>query len=176
VGLTLLSVKRRKTKIAKSPARIVSAETLAVFLNLMKQRVHQLVAEGLPRKLRGKYDLDECARFYIRYLQAAIEKKAIPLEAGVMATEQQERVRSMRAIADLREIELAEKRGHLVAIDDVERELTELVATTKARIMSVPARLAGELLGETSRTMAQAKIEKALKETLAQLASRGGTK
>lgn len=151
----------------------MNAEKLALFLNLTKQRVHQLVAEGLPRKLRGKYDLDECAQWYIRYLQAVIEKKAIPLDEGQVATEQQEKVRNMRASADLKEIELAQRRGQLVAIDDVEKEMADLVLNTKARIMSVPARLAPELLGETSRVMAQAKIEKALKESLAQLASRG---
>lgn len=150
----------------------MNAERLAVFLNLTKQRVHQLVAEGLPRKLRGKYDLDASAQWYIRYLQAAIEKKALPLEPGVMATEQQEKIRNMRAAADLKELELARQRGQLISIDDVEKEMADLVLTTKARIMSVAPRLAPELLGETSRVMAQAKIEKALKDSLVQLASK----
>lgn len=150
----------------------MNAEKLAVFLNLTKQRVHQLVAEGLPRELRGKYDLDKCAQWYIRYLQAVIEKKAIPLEEGEYASEQKERVRKMRADADLKEIELGRQRGQLVAIEDVEKEMTDLVLTTKARILSVAPRLAPELLGETSRVMAQAKIEKALKESLVQLASK----
>ncbi|MGA3295263.1 MAG: hypothetical protein ABSE45_14945 [Candidatus Acidiferrales bacterium] len=168
-------MKKRKREVPATKPAIVNAEKLAAFFNLTKQRVHQLVAEGLPRELRGKYDREKCAQWYIRYLQAAIEKKAIPLEPGAFATEQQEKVRNMRAAADLKEIDLAQRRGQLVAIDDVEREMTDLVLTTKARIMSVPARLAPELLGETSRVMAQAKIEKALKEALVQLASKGET-
>lgn len=163
---------RAKRKKADGAA-LLNAVALAEFLNLTKQRVHQLVAEGLPRELRGKYALDKCARWYIRYLQAAIEKKAIPLEPGVLATEQQEKVRNMRAGADLKELELARQRGQLVAIEDVEKEMADLVLATKARIMSVAPRLAPELLGEMSRVMAQAKIEKALKESLAQLASKG---
>lgn len=166
-------VRKRKREVAPANPEIVNAEKLALFFNLTKQRVHQLVAEGLPRELRGKYDQDKCAQWYIRYLQAVIEKKAIPLEPGTFATEQQEKVRNMRMSADLKEIQLAERRGQLVAIEDVEKEMADLVLTTKARIMSVPARLAPDLLGETSRVMAQAKIEKALKESLAQLASRG---
>lgn len=153
--------------------RILNAVLLAEFLNLTKQRVHQLVAEGLPRKLRGKYDLDKCVRWYIRYLQAAIEKKAIPMEGDELVSEQRERVRKMRLDADLKEITLARERGQLVAIESVKKELSDLVLTTKARIMSVAPRLAPELLGETSRVMAQAKIEKALKESLAQLANKG---
>lgn len=156
----------------ENATRILNAEKLAAFMNLSKQRVHQLVAEGLPRKLRGKYDLYECAQWYIKYLQAVIEKKAIPMDEGEYASEQKERVRKMRFDADLKEIELARQRGQLVAIADVENEITNLALTTKARIMAVAPRLAPELLGESSRVMAQAKIEKALKEALAQLVSK----
>jgi len=163
----------RKPKPPKpEKPRIVNAVALAELLNLTKQRVHQLVAEGLPRELRGKYDLDKAVRWYVRYLQAAIEKKAIPLEGDELVSEQRERVRKMRLDADLKEIELARERGELVAIADVEKEIADLVLATKARIMAVPARLAAELLGETSRVMAQAKIERALKDSLVQLANR----
>ncbi len=151
----------------------MNAEKLAAFVNLTKQRVHQLVAEGLPRELRGKYDFDKCVRWYIRYLQSAIEKKAVPLEGDELVSEARERIRKMRLDADLKEIQLSRERGQLVAIDDVEKEMMDLVLVTKARIMAVAPRLAPELLGETSRVMAQAKIEKALKDSLVQLASKG---
>ena len=163
-------VRKRGTVAA---ARVCNAIALAEFFGLTKQRVHQLVAEGLPRELRGKYDLDKAARWYIRYLQAAIEKRAIPMDGDELVSEQKERVRKLRLDADLKEIELARERGQLVAVEDVEKELSDLVLTTKARIMAVAPRLAPELLGETSRVMAQAKVEKALKDALAQLASKG---
>src|SRR6185437_17028327 len=102
-GLDFTLVKKKKLGAAQSKAAIVNAEKLAVFFNLTKQRVHQLVAEGLPRELRGKYDQDKCAQWYIRYLQAVIEKKAVPLEPGIFATEQQEKVRNMRMTAELKE-------------------------------------------------------------------------
>lgn len=153
-------------------ARTCNAIALAEYFGLTKQRVHQLVAEGLPRELRGKYDQDKATRWYIRYLQAAIEKRAIPMEGDELVSEQKQRVRKMKADADLKEIELAKQRGQLVAIEDVEKDMSDLVLTTKARIMAVAPRLAPDLLGETSRVMVQAKLEKALKEALAQLASR----
>lgn len=155
-----------------SNAKYVNAEELAAFFGLTKQRVHQLVAEGMQRELRGKYDRDKCTRWYIHFLQHALEKKAIPLEGGELASEQHERVRKLRLDADMKEIALARERGQLVAIEDVEKKMTDLVLTTKARIMAVPARLAPDMLGESSRVMAQAKIEKALKESLAHLAGR----
>lgn len=153
-----------------SKTQRVNAERLAELFGVTKQRVHQLVEKGLPREMRGKYDLNKCVRWYIRFLQTALEKRAVPLEGGELASEQMERVRKMRLDADLKEIQVARERKQLVAVDDVEKEFADLVLATKARIMSLPARLAPDLLGETSRVVAQAKIEKALKESLAQLA------
>ncbi len=76
----------------------------------------------------------------------------------------------LRADANLREMELAKESGQLLALSDVEAMLTDLVLTTKARVMALAPRLAPELVGETSRIMIQAKIEKACKEVLAYMA------
>lgn len=165
-----MRTKQGKEKVR--PRLLVNAEKLAIIVNLTKSRVFQLVAEGMPKELRGKYDVDKCTGWYVRYLQAALEKKAVPMDGRGMVSEREERVRNLRAAADLKEIELARARGLLVSIEDVEREMTDLVLTTKARVMAVAPRLAPELLSETSRVMAQAKIEKSLKEALLHLADR----
>ena len=148
----------------------VDVKKIASALNLDERRVQQLVTYGMPRAARGQYDPVKCMLFYIRYLQAALEKKSVPTADGGYAGEREERVRLLRAEADLKEIELAKERGQLVAIQDVEMEITDLVLTTKARIMAIPHRLAPELVGEQSRVMIQAKIEKACRESLAYLA------
>ena len=139
-------MKRKKPKDEK--ARIVGIKEIAVILNLSVARIQQLVQEGLPKKLRGKYDRDDCSGWYIRYLQALVEKKAIVDEGGkIFATEREERLRLLRADADLREIELARERAELVSIAEVEREIADLMLTTKARVMAVAPRLAPELVG-----------------------------
>jgi phage terminase Nu1 subunit (DNA packaging protein) len=148
----------------------VSVEKVAGFLNLTPQRVQQLVKEGMPRESRGEYDAIKCAGWYIRYLQTALEKKAVPTLEGGFVGEREERIRLLRADADLKEMELARERSQLVAIPDVEKLLTDLVLTTKARILAIPPRLAPDLVGETQRTMIQAKLEKACVEALAYLA------
>ena len=151
----------------------VNVTRVAAALNLTEQRVQQLVKEGMPREARGQYDPVKCMLWYIRYLQSAIERKDVPLLDRRFVGERHERIRLIRAEADLREMELARERGLLVALQDVERTLIELAFTTKARIMSIPQQLAPELVGETSRVMIQAKLEKAFKETLAYLAKAG---
>lgn len=149
---------------------LADVERVAQALNLTPQRVQQLVKEGMPKEARGQYDAVKCMLWYIRYLQAALEKKSVPMLDGGYAGEREERVRLIRADADLREIELAKERGLLVALPDVEHMLTDLVLTTKARILAIAPRLAPELVDEKSRVMIQAKIEKACKEALSYLA------
>jgi phage terminase Nu1 subunit (DNA packaging protein) len=150
----------------------VEVGKVAQALNLDERRVQQLVKEGLPREGRGQYDPVKCMLWYIRYLQQALEKKSVPTLDGGFVGEREERVRLLRADADLREMELAKERSQLVSIQDVEKEMTDLILTTKARIMAVAPRLAPEVVGEMSRVMAQAKIEKALKDALLHLSKR----
>lgn len=152
---------------------LVNVGRVAQALNLTEQRVQQLVKLGMPREARGQYDPVKCMLFYVRYLQAAIEKKSVPMTDGSFAGEREERVRLLRAHADMREIELAKERSQLLAIPDVEQIFTDLVLTTTATIMAIPPRVAPELVGEASRVMIQAKLEKAFREALSRLASRG---
>lgn len=164
-------MKRKKPKDEKP--RIVRIKEIAAILNLTPMRVQQLAHEGLPKKNRGKYDRDECVRFYIRYLQAIVEKRARVEEGGkIFASEREERLRLLSADADLREIELARERSGFVSTEDVERAMTELCLISTARILAVAPRLALELIGEKSRTMVQAKIERALREAMLILSKR----
>jgi phage terminase Nu1 subunit (DNA packaging protein) len=153
---------------------LVSVERVAQALNLQRRRVQQLVKEGMPKEARGEYDAVKCMLWYIRYLQAAIERRSVRTPEGSFTGERDERVRLLRVHADLREIQLAKERGSLVSIADVERALTDLVLVTKARIMAIAPRVAPELVGETSRIMIQAKIECACKEALSYLAKQEG--
>jgi phage terminase Nu1 subunit (DNA packaging protein) len=148
----------------------VDVTKVASALNLDERRVQQLVKEGMPRETRGQYDPVKCMLWYIRFLQSALEKKAVPTLDGGFVGEREERVRLLRADADLREMELARERSLVISINDYERTLADLILTTKARIMAIPPRLAPDLVGETSRVMVQAKLEKACKESLAYLA------
>jgi len=153
----------------------VDVSKVASFLNLTETRIQQLVKEGMPKEARGQYDPIKCAHWYIRYLQSALEKKSLPTPEGGYAGEREERVRLVRAEADLKEMELAKERSLLVPIPEIEKAIADLVLTTKARMMAIPPRVAPDLVGETSRVMIQAKLEKAIKEALAYLAKAGPT-
>src|SRR5215469_7783064 len=150
---------------------VVDLKQVSKALNVSERRVQQLAKEGLPKEDRGRYDLGKCMLWYIRYLQAALEASGRRDSGDAeFIGAREERARLLRAEAELKEMELAKQRGQLVAIADVEQEYSNLAHAIKARIMAIPPRLAAEIVGETSRVMAQAKIEKYCKEALAQLA------
>jgi phage terminase Nu1 subunit (DNA packaging protein) len=152
---------------------LVNAVRVAQLLNLSEQRVHQLVRKGMPKEGRGQFDPIKCVYFYIQYLQAAIEKRSASMSDGGCAGVREERVRLLRAAADLKEMQLARERSQLISLADYEHALADLFGTTETRIMAIPSRLAPELVGETSRVMVQAKIEKAFRQALSDLAREG---
>jgi phage terminase Nu1 subunit (DNA packaging protein) len=154
-------------------ATYTDRDRLAKALNLSPRRVNQLAKEGMPKELRGKYDLGACMLWYIRYLQTALEKKSATIGDENLGLNDQ-RVRGMRANAELKEMELAIQRGQTATLQEVRSCLSDLVLMTKARLMAIPPRLATEVMGEESRLMIQAKIEKAIKDALNQLADDGG--
>lgn len=154
---------------------LVNIKQMSEMMNVSPRWVQKLAAEGLPRAGRGKYDAVKVILWYVRYLQAALEKKAVPQGDGTFAGMKDERARSIRADAELKEMELAQKRRELVRVDDVARAAVDLVVLTKSRIMTVPARLAAEITGESSRIMVQARIEKALTDALSHLADDGSS-
>jgi hypothetical protein len=148
---------------------LADVKKLAAAMNVTSRRVAQLVHEGLPREERGRYELGKCLLWYIRYLQKALEHRAVATPDGELGSMKEERLALLRVDRELREIALAEKRGQLVAIVDVEKTMSDLVLTTKARMMGVAPRLAADLVGETSRVMIQAKVEKEIRAALTHL-------
>jgi phage terminase Nu1 subunit (DNA packaging protein) len=150
----------------------VNVTRLASALNLTARRVQQLVQEeGMPREASGKYDPIKCLMWYIRYLQRVLERKTDPTLVGPENHgEREARVRLIRADADLKEMELAKQRSQFITTADADKCTAELVRVTTARIMEIPSQVASELVGENSRVMIQAKLEKAYWVALASLA------
>lgn len=124
-----------------STAPTYPAKTLGKLFNLTERRIQQLAKEGvLPKAERGKYDLIECTRAYIKYLQdRAFGKDAAPTDYH------SEKARDVKYQADLREMELAERRGQLIPLDAVTEEILEVSSIFASQIESISGRLANDL-------------------------------
>lgn len=84
--------------------------------------------------------------------------------------------RVMRAKAEMLELELAERRGEVIARKDLLPALQRSYARFRARMRSIPAQWAGQFAPPSKIEQAEAALRKAIDEALAELAgdARGG--
>jgi hypothetical protein len=133
------------------------------------ERIRQLVNEGMPKDGHGQYDAVRCMYWYLGKVRRMVSHKESENADGTSSGIRGERKRLLSTQADIAEMELARARMETISIQDHERILGELVMETKARMMSIPARAAADVVGETSRVMVQAKIEKRVREAMSHL-------
>lgn len=133
---------------------------------LTPMRITQLVREGMPKTDRGQYDPARCMYWYIGKLRGHVGHK----EGEDGSSTQGERKGLLKVQRAREELALAKDLGQVMEVRQHELILADMVLDTKARVMAVAPRAAPDLVGETSRVMIQAKLEKHLKEALHQLA------
>jgi hypothetical protein len=162
----------RKEIGTKRPTWIGKIDECARELNIGPRYIYDLQKRGLPRVKAGRYNIPKCFRWYVRYLQRKLVERALPETgdgsvAGPAAGETRHKLLSIEA--ELKQIELAEKREQLISIDRVEKDLAKIVTEVRTRILALPPRLAAEVLGETDLAVSQVKIERSLKGALTAL-------
>jgi hypothetical protein len=80
------------------------------------------------------------------------------------------RRRKELALAEIRELELAERRGGVVRIETVREEWSHVIGTAKARLMALPSRLAPDLLHENELLGIESRLRSALQDVLDEIA------
>lgn len=144
---------------------------LAEALNLSDRRIQQLSRKpnGLPKTGRGRYPLDKCFDWYIRYLQNLLMERSLtpdgePTLAAV-------RLRRETAEAGLKEMQLADARRSLIAVEDVDRLKDELITSARVRLQEASTRISAQIVGVDSQVIAQSIVEKHIRKALAELAT-----
>jgi phage terminase Nu1 subunit (DNA packaging protein) len=155
----------------KIPQVVVSTAKLAAHFKLSPRRIQQLVKLGLPKLSRGKFDYVEAAKFYIRFLQRALEAKGAEVGDGTLELFRSQKARSLNATAALKELELKNRRAEVVTIAEASDVLADFARIVRARFSTLPSSLAGQLLNQTSRTMIQAIVETSIRDACCLLAS-----
>jgi phage terminase Nu1 subunit (DNA packaging protein) len=148
----------------------VNVDAIAKALNLTTRRVHQLKAEGLPTVGRGQYELGPCMAWYIRYLQAALEKRGPninPDTPDLLA----EKTRLAREQGDKIALENAIKRQQLVYAEDVQQIWSDHISHAKSKILVIPSKLAPQLVNIDNANVIAGKLRDELDAALAELAS-----
>lgn len=140
---------------------------IAKLLDLSERRVQQLSREGvIPKATRGQYDLIGSVRGYVRYLR----DQAVSAQAGA-PDYAAERARYIRARADLAEMEASQRRGALIAADDIEVAWIKVLALLRTRVLALPDRLAPQVHTLASLAETRNLLGKSLREALEDLAN-----
>ena len=140
---------------------------IAKLLDLSERRVQQLSREGvIPKATRGQYDLIGSVRGYVRYLR----DQAVSAQAGA-PDYAAERARYIRARADLAEMEASQRRGALIAADDIEAAWVKVLALLRTRVLALPDRLAPQAHIAASLAETRNLLSVNLREALEDLAN-----
>ena len=139
---------------------------IARLLDLSERRVQQLSREGvIPKAERGQYDLIGSVRGYVHYLR----DQAIKAQAGA-PDYAAERARFIRARADLAEMEAEEKRGALIAAEQIEAAWIAVLALLRTRLLALPDRLAPQVFEQSTVGDTRNLIRMTIREVLDDLA------
>ena len=122
--------------------RIVGQEKIADFLGVAPKTIVEWQEQGLPIELRGgphvpsEYDSVACINWLVdRALKRAGSERPQDREA--------------RLNGDLKEIQLAEKRGTLIPVHQIEPKLRAAIVAAREFWRNEPARLAREMPGKS---------------------------
>lgn len=126
--------------------------------------------QGMPhRKSSGfrKFEVGRCVQWRLDKLKRDARDQSSPDEA-------KERVRKLAADADMAELKVKERRGELVPAVDVERQVDRLVATVRARVLSIRGRWAPRIIGITELGAASTTLDSLALDVLASLSESAG--
>jgi phage terminase Nu1 subunit (DNA packaging protein) len=148
----------------------VDVNAVAKALNLTPRRVQQLKAEGMPSIGRGQYELGPCMAWYIRYLQAKLDKIG-PNTNSDTPDLVAEKTRLAKEQGDKIALENAIKRGQLIYADDAAEIWSDHISHAKSKILVIPSKLAPQLVNIDNANVIAGKLRDELDAALAELAS-----
>ncbi len=158
----------KKTGRRRVPTCIGKIAAVTRELNLSERRIYQLLHEGLPQVKPGRYELRECFRWYVRFMQQKLIDRAHPErnEDDAAAIGGVIRHKMLSIQSELKEIELAERREGLISRDRAEKDTAKIIAEIRRRILALSPKIAADVVGESDLAVSQVKIDRSLKGAL----------
>lgn len=139
----------------------------AKHLFMDERRFKQLLDEGvIDRQQRAGYDLGVVREQYIRHVREVAAGRTI---AGDLDPAQ-ERARKDKELADKTALTNAATRKELLPRAEVHAAVTNSFSRVRARLLSLPTKMAPMVMGLTSLATVQEKLSNATNEALAELA------
>lgn len=121
----------------------VNQKTLAAALGISPRQVRNLREQGMFEFVPGtkKYDLTKCVNEYIEF------KVKAEVGGGTSIIKEKEQAEHERLKKEITKIKLRKLRKEVHEAADVEAFLNEMLLNFRARLLSVPGKIAPQILG-----------------------------
>lgn len=120
---------------------LVDVLQIAADFGCSDRQVQIYASRGMPKAGHGKYNRQQCSLWYIAELKRQVD------EAGEGSALEHEQTRVQRATADLKELELAEKRGALIPLDIYKKNVAAHFFVVRQNVLAQAAQIAPQLEG-----------------------------
>jgi phage terminase Nu1 subunit (DNA packaging protein) len=145
---------------------IVSQAEFARQHGVSRKTVTKWKAEGRLVLVGGDVDVEATDA---RLFDAELGKFRAEVTTAAGESSSEAKLRYTLAQAELKEIQLAEKRGSLVPIEAVTATLADELAAVRSRLLAMPGRLAGQLLMKSEQAEIEAAIAEEVRAALREL-------
>ncbi len=148
-------------------------EVICKLLNLKYRRLYVLAEKGIIRKPQhGMWELVPTIQGYVSFLQTlAYGRKTLHEDEPGEIDYREEKAKLTQAQAEKARLEVNHLKGKLHKSEDVERITSDMLMRFKARITSMPSKIAGFLLGKQEITEVEAILKRHCNEALNELAA-----
>lgn len=144
---------------------LVNQKELSNVLGITSRRVRQLREEGFFSFAEGgkKYSLEKCVQEYIEYKVRAETKSGTSIDV------ERERAEHEQIKKNISKLKLRKLKKELHEAADVELFLGEMLINFRNRLLSIPSKLAVQVVGETDVNKVIELLQKEMYETLDEL-------
>jgi hypothetical protein len=149
---------------AKTSEKFVGVGQIAQDFGCSERQIRNFVAAGMPRAGHGEYDRLECLRWYVKKLMRDLDA------AGNVSDLERELIRVQRATADLKELELRDRRASLMPRWLFEKCVQADFDAVRRAILPVAGEIASELAG-LDRLEIKFRLHQKHRDVLIQLAT-----
>jgi excisionase family DNA binding protein len=144
--------------------QVLTVDEVAELLDVSSRTVRNWINQkGLPAKQDGRgktLDWRQTLAWYVQYRieECGNDGNQAPASDSPGFPQDQENLeqattRKTIAEANLKELQLAEKRGQVVAVADVERNIAAVSKAIQQKILAIPSRLSPRLVGTDDRNV-----------------------
>lgn len=147
----------------------VNSAILEKIIGVSDRRIRQMAEEGIIiRTAKGRYKLMESLRNYILSLKVSIEASGADLQDGEIDLDEEKAIHE-RVKRHISELKLQTMKGDLHKSADVELVMTDMLVAVKAKLLSMPTKLAPLLVSRENIDYIRTLINKEVLEALNEL-------